>query len=104
MVGSRRLYDGKSLHLALTQWNNPAGDLLMPWLQRYLHISVRREGRPLKWRVTVPLRREKTGRVALLLRLTIYGRQAAEAAPASAPDARLTSFSGSPVRRRPTPD
>src|SRR5215212_3409078 len=103
MVGSRRLYDGKSLHLALTQWNNPAGDLLMPWLQRYLRISVRRERRLRKWRITVPLRRDKPGRVSLFLRLTIYGRKAPEAAPASAPDARPTMFSGSPGRRRRLP-
>ena len=69
-----RLYDGKSLHVALTRWNNPAGDLRMPWLQRHLRISVRRECRPRKWRITVPLRRYKTGREPLLLRLTIYGR------------------------------
>src|SRR5215212_11797560 len=98
MVGSRRLYDGKSLHLALSRWNNPAGDLLMPWLQRYLRISVRRERRLHKWRITVPLRRYQVGREPLLLRLTIYARKA----PGAARGPGASGASRRRLRRAPT--
>jgi hypothetical protein len=50
----------------------------MSWLQRYLRISVRRERRPCKWRIIVPLRRYTVGRGPLLLRLTIYAGKTQE--------------------------